>query len=75
MVKYFDGDSVSTEIEQSDEYKEEVYTIMVRIDSSAIAASRGGTTPPPSPGGGGSVVAGSVGVSRDASVRLPKLTI
>ena len=51
-------------------FKEEVYIVMVRIDSHAGAAPRGATTPSPtpsSPGGGRS--------AGDATVKLPKLTM
>ena len=71
-LELVDEESVAAEIEQSDGFKEEVYTAMVRIDS---CASRSRTTPPsapPSPGGRASVTAG---LSRDATVRLPKLAI
>ena len=70
-----DEPTVADEIEQSDGFNEGVYTVMVRIDSHERAASRCATTPPPTPptpGGGALIAAGS---SRDATVKLPKLTI
>ena len=70
-----DEDAVADEIKQSDGFKEGVYTVMVRIESHERAASRCVTKPPPTsptPGGGASIAAGS---SRDATVKLPKLTI
>ena len=73
-----DEERVADEIEQSDGFKEEVYTVMVQIDGHARAASRSATTPPPmspSPGGGVSATVGSDRRSREATVKLPKLTI
>ena len=75
IVGLVDEETVADEIEQSDGFKEEVYIVMIRIDGRARATSRGATTPsptPPSPGGGASVAAAS---TRDATVKLPKLTI
>ena len=81
VLKQLDGEilglveeaAVADEIEQSDGFKEEVYTVMVRIDSHARAASHGTTTPPPTPP---SPVGGrSAGSVRDATVKLPKLTM
>ena len=71
MLGLVDEESVADEIEQSDGFKEEIYTVMVRIDGRARAVSRGATTPSPTPPSGG----GALGASRDAKVKLPKLTI
>lgn len=64
-----DEEVVADEIEQSDGFKEEVYTALVRLDGGARGASRSATTPPPTPPSGGGTP------SRDASVKLPKLTM
>ena len=72
ILELVDEDSVADEIEQSDGFKEQVYAIMVRVDSCG-RRSRTATPPaPPSPGGG---ALASAGASRDVTVRLPKLSI
>ena len=55
ILELVDEDSVADEIEQSDGFKEQVYAIMVRVDSCG-RRSRTATPPaPPSPGGGWSI--------------------
>ena len=72
ILELVDEDSVADEIQQSDGFKEQVYAIMVRVDSCG-RRSRTATPPaPPFPGGG---ALASAGASRDVTVRLPKLSI
>lgn len=67
-----DKETVANKIERSDGFKEEVYTMMVKIEGHTRASSCSMTTPPLSLVGGGSISAGS---ERDATMKLPKLTM
>ena len=69
FINLVDADHVADEIEQSDQFKEDVYAVLVQIDRISKAADCHDTTAPHS------TLPSGMGPVSSSKVKLPKFTI